>query len=1302
MIFISHSQEDKSTALRVVQFLEQNNFKCWITPRDISPGDDWAEAIISAIEESDSMVLILSSSSNLSPHVRREVENAVSLCKKIIPVLIEDVKLSKWMKYCISIHQWHDACTGSLDLALPALYNALLGKDGVNDYKLLYTADQIEDELRSFPQKSGNTIQLEPSELRPLIIASIKLPSTNNVLVRRSFPLLTKLAEMHSGILLPGDNDDRLRCFFGVTTPFKDCKIDAVAFAQRAFHLIAKMLKSLNAPTERDPYGIAVVAGVCELSWIGQYPVIRGILLKEADSLSNHCKLYASFACYNLCGNSEWVKDKYGYVIEQSVLPETKQNKFTFVGRHPTLELLSELLKKQRISSEMNRRGGALHIVQGILGEAGMGKTSLLNKFLEQTATSPKAIVYPSLDVTSGTQIDLTGFLLKEYKIQYDFHEGIKSFEDTSAEQNSQKLFMFAQIRDRLSTDANNGLIFVIDDAQKLSPTDIALLDFLIENTDSQKSILFLFLYRKTNQEGKRVKFSFSGSFASSAESELKPLTVQDSTSLINHTLCQLSGMTVQASSNFLELIYKKTDGNPFYLTEITKEYFNNKYIELKNGIWSMKNGLSNLHTSLPLSLTINAAIDSLPLSWKRTLQVCSVIGDNLPISILKHIERLMPKGWFSIEILSYLTERQYLKREQTAFRDYYQFRHDLLREAAISGILQENKISIHNAIAATYEEIFSDNENYHKITAEHWVETGNQKKIEEWGNKALTLCMRTFKHTEALLWIARLKKFRTGPKLTKLILTESDILGFLGRQTDRIELIEQQLGIDKENNIDEYIPNLYLHLGITRLEKGEIEIAEEHLRKAQDCVARKSANQLTAKIQTTLGSLLIDTGGFDEARELLIKAMKQYSLSDSRKGEAETKRIQAELHYKLGQLNESVDLCKEVLIYTEKAFNKQLQLSCLSAIGRAYYHLGKLEDAALYWKKDIEIATELGFRFNECVVTRNMGGIYYVKGELDEALNSFKNSYEIAKELDDKKNMGSALRNMTFTLQRMGRRDETKPFLDESLQLSRDSGDIEAEANSLLALGMFLDQKDDLDEAIDTYNKCIELSKISNNLITQATSLANLAGVFEKASKVKKAIPLALESLELFKQINNKSSQLCMFTNVGSLYCSIDNLGKAYTYLKAGLDLSEELDDTQYRTFLLSSLASYYLSKKNFVKALEFSQKAHETAEKVNASPKGKAHASALFAHILIIHSKEFTKAEKLLKTIKTIADKNDLVIERVTVPCLTGLIAFYRGDLIRANKCLNTATKLCEERKPPMHSLLGFEELQAAVSIK
>lgn len=381
MIFISHSRKDKDTADKVVQFLEKEGFKCWITPRDISPGDDWAEAIMSALEESDSMVLILSSSSNVSPHVRREVENAVSLCKKIIPVLIEDVKLSKWMKYCISIHQWHDACTGTLDMALPALYHALSDTNSADDSKLLYTADQIEEELRSFTQESAEGIQLEPSELKPLIVISIKLPGINQVLVRRIFPLLSKLAAMHSGILLPGDNDDRLRCFFGVSESLDGSGNDAVTFAGRAFHLVQKMAGSSNAPNETDFCGIGMAAGIGELSWLGQYPVIRGSVLKEADALSKHGRLYASFPCFNLCGSSEWVKDNFGYVVEKTVLPEVEQDSISFVGRQFSLDLLAELLKKQRISSEMNRRGGALHIVQGILGEAGMGKTSLLKGF---------------------------------------------------------------------------------------------------------------------------------------------------------------------------------------------------------------------------------------------------------------------------------------------------------------------------------------------------------------------------------------------------------------------------------------------------------------------------------------------------------------------------------------------------------------------------------------------------------------------------------------------------------------------------------------------------------------------------------------------------------------------------------------------------------------------------------------------------------------------------------------------------------------------------------------------------------
>lgn len=909
-----------------------------------------------------------------------------------------------------------------------------------------------------------------------------------------------------------------------------------------------------------------------------------------------------------------------------------------------------------------------------------------------------KKLVYPSVDTNPGIPVDLTEFFLKEYDIRYSFQVKTDSLQESSAEKDSQKLFMFAQIRDSLASDANAGLVFIVDDAQKLSSTDLTLLDFLVENTDSQKPILFILLYRKIDKTGKRVEFSFSGSFASSAELELKPLSWKDSSSLICDTLSSLSGAASEVCSELMEVVFKKTGGNPFYLSELTKECFNNGHIELKNGIWLLKKESGDVNTSLPLSLTISAAIDSLPVNWKRTLQVCALTGDSFPASVLRHIEKVMPGDWFSAQALGYLTERQYLKREQTAFRDYYRFRHELLREAAISGISPENKHSIHNAIASTYEKIFSNNENYLKITAEHWVATGDKEKINEWGSKSLKLCIRTFKYSEALIWIARLKRLKTGSELTRLVLTESDILGFLGKQTARIELLEQQLKDDAANDLLEYIPDLQLHLGITRLEKGEIEIAEKHLRKAQAFVLENSSDKLTAKIQLTLGSLLVDTGGFDEARELLDLALKQHRETDFEEGIAQVKRIQAELQFKQGQLEESILLCGEALVCAEKTFDKRLQLSCLSSIGRAYYQLGQLDKAAGYWKKDIEIATELGFRFNECVVIRNMGGIHYLKGELEEALAAFRKSYEIAKELDDKKNLGSALRNITFVLERMGRRNESRPLLDESLELAEASGDVGAQADSLLALAMLLDNMDETDQAKIMYNKCIEASKTSANLVTQATAMANLAGVYEKSEELEKAISIALEALELFKTLNHNNSLLLMYINIGSLYTSYGKSDKAYPFFKAALNLAEDIDDPDHRAFLLSSMASYHLSQNNYVKALEFSRKANNTAEELNNSPSARAHARALFAFSLIMNSK-FHEAEQLLETIKKLSEENDLFIEAVSVACSTGLIAFHRGNKILARKCLQNANYLCDKHQPPKHSIVGFEELQNAL---
>ena len=130
-VIISYATIDKPIADAVCARLEERGIRCWIAPRDILAGMDYAEAIINAIDSAKIMVLIFSSHANASKHVMREAERAVHDGYPIIPVRIEDVQPTLSLQYYISAQHWLDALTPPLEqhiLKLAETVSILLGK----------------------------------------------------------------------------------------------------------------------------------------------------------------------------------------------------------------------------------------------------------------------------------------------------------------------------------------------------------------------------------------------------------------------------------------------------------------------------------------------------------------------------------------------------------------------------------------------------------------------------------------------------------------------------------------------------------------------------------------------------------------------------------------------------------------------------------------------------------------------------------------------------------------------------------------------------------------------------------------------------------------------------------------------------------------------------------------------------------------------------------------------------------------------------------------------------------------------
>ena len=120
-VFICYASQDQAIAEAVCDTLESSHIPCWIAPRNVLPGTEWAESIVDALDESRVLVLVLSSGSNNSPQVIREVGRAASQGVPIIPFRIDDVSPSKSMDFFISRHQYLDALTPPLEKHLQRL-----------------------------------------------------------------------------------------------------------------------------------------------------------------------------------------------------------------------------------------------------------------------------------------------------------------------------------------------------------------------------------------------------------------------------------------------------------------------------------------------------------------------------------------------------------------------------------------------------------------------------------------------------------------------------------------------------------------------------------------------------------------------------------------------------------------------------------------------------------------------------------------------------------------------------------------------------------------------------------------------------------------------------------------------------------------------------------------------------------------------------------------------------------------------------------------------------------------------------
>jgi len=91
-VFISYAREDAAVARRIAEGLRSAGLEVWYDESEIMPGENFAEKISQALEESQAMVVVITRNALRSSWVRREIQYALgreSYSGRLVPVIAD-------------------------------------------------------------------------------------------------------------------------------------------------------------------------------------------------------------------------------------------------------------------------------------------------------------------------------------------------------------------------------------------------------------------------------------------------------------------------------------------------------------------------------------------------------------------------------------------------------------------------------------------------------------------------------------------------------------------------------------------------------------------------------------------------------------------------------------------------------------------------------------------------------------------------------------------------------------------------------------------------------------------------------------------------------------------------------------------------------------------------------------------------------------------------------------------------------------------------------------------------------------
>ncbi|MGH2621815.1 MAG: serine/threonine-protein kinase PknK [Anaerolineales bacterium] len=526
-----------------------------------------------------------------------------------------------------------------------------------------------------------------------------------------------------------------------------------------------------------------------------------------------------------------------------------------------------------------------------------------------------------------------------------------------------------------------------------------------------------------------------------------------------------------EITPDFLDAIYRETEGNPFFIEEVCKTLVEEGKLYFENGRWH-RPSMDELEIPQSVRVAIQSRITTMPEQFQETLRLAAILGREFDYDTLAKASEVNEDTL--IEALEAATHAQLIEEVSGKGGVTFSFLHALIPATLEESVHTLRRRKLHRQAAAAIESLRPED---HEALAYHYGEAGDEAKALGYYTQAGERALAAYANQEAE------GHFRAALNLVTTDAQRAPLLAKLGlaqatqaRFEEAIETWKSAIGMFTTLGEKERLAWCYARAARAAWDAGDfprgLELSKEGMRVvegAPESIELADLIHETARAYHFNGMEVQGEPLSRQAREMAerlgatkiqVEALTTWALFDSTPTDDAIAALERAVELaRANQLPEQEARARNNLAIWAGVFRGQ--------IGSARQHL---RQAAQLAQRTGQVASELFYTCNEVSWAIAQGDLSYAEAEIGRLTT-------LSEEASQSGIAGLVFRRLEADLWRAwGKLDAAIERYREGQTQARDGGLLQDVWTSSISLGEVLIETGDLDAAEPVLQEALEI----------------------------------------------------------------------------------------------------------------------------------------------------------------------------------------------------------------------------------